>query len=357
MGITLLISVFHGCGSGSQTEEQQETRAVPVEALALQSGSIQEVYSYTGSIEAWRKLDVLPEVGGKVSRIYVEIGDLVKKDQVLAELDQETFSLLLEQAEAALAVARSSLNDAQKNYDRGMDLIEKGSMSQQQFEKIALAYDASKSQYQQAEAALDLAKWQVKVSVMKAPFDGVVTARWLDEGDQINPQMPSSPGVVSVMDLSQVKIRIAAPEQEITRIFKDQPVKVTLDVYADRVFDGRIYAVNAAANPATRTFEVQIRVPNPERALKAGMFADVDVIVREKSGTLVIPADAVLGIETDRHVYVVENGQANRRNVTLGIIQDVYVEVLEGLAVGDTLIVVGQQMLQHGTPVALAGGE
>jgi len=351
-----LVVVIAGCRKKSQNSVDEET-IVPVKIMEVAPDSIKEILSYTGSIEPWREVKIVPDVGGKVAHIYVRIGDRVKAGEILAELDKETFQLRLKQAEAGLAVAQSNFEDAEKNYKRAVDLKKKGSISQQQFEKIQLGYEAARAQKQQAESALALAKWQLKVSVMKAPFSGVITGRWINEGEMVNPQMPGAPGVVSLMDLSKVKIRVNASEQEITKIRKGQRVYVHLDVYPEKTFLGKVFAVNQAANALTRTFEIQVVVPNTRRFLKAGMFARVDIILQDKRGVIVIPTDALLGTEDNRYVYVVENDSAVMRPVSLGIVQNDRVEILTGLNKGDKLVVVGQQMLQRWSKVNLVGGE
>jgi RND family efflux transporter MFP subunit len=358
-GLFVIVSaglLIVSCGRGPATDENV-TRIVPVSVTELTLSDMREVFSFTGSIEPWKQLDVVPDVGGKIARIYVEVGDAVQNGQVLAELDPETFELQLKQAKAAVAVAQANFDDAKRNWERMQELKAKGSASDQQYEKIHLAYDAAEAQLQQARAGLDLAEWQLRTSVMKAPFAGVITGKYLNEGDMINPQMPGGRGVIGLMDMSRVKIKINASEHEIPKISKGQEVKVSLDVYLGREFRGNVFAVNSAADPMTRSFEVQVVVPNPERMLKAGMFARVDVVVQEKQGVIAIPTDALLGTEADRHVYVVDADTAFKRSVTIGIIQNGRTEVLEGLNVGENLVVLGQQMLQHGSKVSIGGGK
>ena len=345
-----------GCGKKSQNTKNNEA-VIPVKVMEITPDSIKEILSYTGSIEPWRVVKIVPDVGGKVAHIYVKIGDRVKAGEILAELDKETFQLRLKQAEAGVAVAKANFEDAEKNYKRAVDLKKNGSISEQQFEKIQLAYDAAKAQKEQAESALALAQWQLKVSVMRAPFDGVITGRWINEGEMINPQMPGAPGVVSLMDLSKVKIRVNASEQEVTKIRNGQKVYVYLDVYPGKTFVGKVFAVNQAANALTRTFEIQMVVPNQQGLLKAGMFARVDIVLQDKKEVIVIPIDALLGNEGNRYVYVVKKDTAVMRPVSLGIIQNDRVEILSGLAQGDELVVVGQQMLHQGAKVNLVGGE
>ncbi|HHS12682.1 MAG TPA: efflux RND transporter periplasmic adaptor subunit [bacterium] len=348
--------ILTGCG-GSGGSESAEEQTVPVEIQEIQKGVIREIYTYTGSIDPWRSLNIVPQVAGKVQAIHVEIGDRVREGQVLAELDRETFRLQFQQAEAGLAVARSSLSDAEKNYERAQDLFQRGSMSRQQYEKIQLAFDAARAQFQQAQSGHDLAQWQLEASIMKAPFDGVITGRWLDEGDMINPQMPSGPGVISIADLFRVKVRVHASEAEVIRISRGKPVFIKVDVYPDEVFEGEVHAVNAAANPMTRTFEVQVAAANPRNLLKSGMFARVRVVTGEKQDVVVIPRDAVLGRGDHRHVWVLQGDSAVYRRIGIGIIEAMNVEITQGLESGERLIVTGHQMLNQGSRVRLVGGE
>ncbi|MCR4439007.1 MAG: efflux RND transporter periplasmic adaptor subunit [bacterium] len=356
MAAALALVVAAGCASKGDSRAT-ETAIVRVRVSPVTKGSIREVLTYIGSIEPYREMRVVPSVGGKIARIYVDIGDRVAAGQTLAELDNETFSLQLQQAQAGLAVAQANFDDAERNWNRMQELKQKGSVSEQQYEKVQLAYQAAQAQLQQAQAALALAQWQLRHSVMKAPFAGVVTAKYMNEGDMINPQMPGAQGVVTLVDLSRVKIRINASEREVTKLREGLPVEVRVDVFPDQVFAGEVSAVNAAANTATRTFEVQVVVPNPRLELKAGMFARVAVVVASREEALVVPTDALLGTEVERYVYVVEDGIAMRKGVRVGIMQNGLAEVVSGLQEGDQLVVVGQQMLQQGSRVTVEGGE
>ncbi len=359
IGLSIVIvftHIFYGCGGGDEKQVGEE-EYIPVRVIKASTGKIENVLSFTGNIEPWRRLNILPEVGGKIEHIYVEIGDRVKEGTVLAELDRETFELRLKQAEAGLAVAKSAYEDAKRNYQRAEELWKSGSMSQQQFEKIQLAYNSAKSQLQQAEAGLDLAKWQMKVSIMRAPFSGIISGKYLSEGDMINPQMPGAPGVLTLIDISKVKIKVNASEEEVIKIRNGQSALIKVRSYPDREFNGEVYAVNSAANPITRTFEVQIAVKNSGEFLKAGGFARVKIITDTKDNVIVVPTDVLLGTERDRHVYIVEGQQALKRFVQLGIIQNGLAEIVSGLKEGELVVASGQQMLQHGSRIRVVGGE
>lgn len=355
-GAVLFLMVAAGC-SPKGDKRATETVVVPVKVAPVARGPIREVLAYTGTVEPYREMRIVPSVGGKIAKIYVDIGARVAEGQVLAELDSETFSLQLRQAQAGLAVAQANFDDAERNWNRMQELKQKGSVSDQQYEKVQLAYQAAQAQLQQAQAAVALAEWQLRHAVMKAPFAGVVTGKYLSEGDMINPQMPGAQGVVSLMDLSRIKVRINASDQEVTKLRQGLPVEVRTDVYPDQVFPGQVAAVNAAANPATRTFEVQVVVPNPRGELKPGMFARVTVVVAAREDAIIVPSDALLGSETDRYVYLVNDGVAVRRPVRVGISQNGLAEIVSGLSEGEQLVVMGQQMLQQGAKVTVEGGE
>ena len=348
--IILILSTVAGC-SNSKKDNNIKGKVVPVEILVADKGEIEQRFEFTGTIDTWKKLNLLPDVGGKISKIYVNIGDRVNKGDVLAELDQITFKLRLEQAEAGAAVANAAFASAERNYKRALKLKQEGSMSIQQFEQIETGYESAKAQLKSATAALDLAKWQIDVSIIKAPFSGVITARYLNEGDMINPQMPGAPGIVQLMDLSNLKIQVWASEKEVQLIKKGQTVLVYPDALNGSIINGVVQNVNMAANPATRTFLVEVKVPNQNYLLKAGMFCRLEIVVNKKSDTIIIPSDAVLGRTGDYHVFVVKNKRAQRQNVVTGIRQNTKVEILTGISTGDSVIVTGQEIVMQGSPV------
>lgn len=353
IGIGLLAG---GCSRKSSTTKKVVS-AIPVEVATVKTGNLRKVFSFTGNIEAWRQVNVVPDVGGKVAKIYVEVGDLVTRGQILAELDAETFKLRLEQAKAGLAVAQANFEDAKRNWERIKELKEKGSVSEQQYEKVQLGYNAANAQLQQARAAFDLAEWQLRVSVMKAPFDGVVTGKYMNEGEIINPQMPGGRGVVGLMDFSRVKITVRATEIQVHQISPGQRAEISVDAYPNRVFTGEVSAVSSAADPGSRTFEVQIKVPNTDFALKAGMFCRVEIVINERNNVLTIPVDAILTEEGKHYAFVIEGDRAIKRSVELGLQEGTVVELLSGLHEGEKVVTVGKEMVEDSSTVDVKGGE
>jgi|Deesub1362B_J571_1020462.scaffolds.fasta_scaffold04790_2 membrane fusion protein (multidrug efflux system)/multidrug efflux system membrane fusion protein/cobalt-zinc-cadmium efflux system membrane fusion protein len=343
-----------GCGARSPEDKKEESvAAVPVRVMQLEPVTLEEVYSYTGDIQPVRQVKVFPDIPGKVAAIFVEEGDFVRKGQVLAVLDTTGLHLQRKQAEAGLAVARANFEDAKRNYERMLELKKEGSVSPQQFEKVELAYKAARAQLEQAEAALNLARHALDVSVMRAPFDGFIGGRFLNPGEMINPNMPGGFGVVSLVDISRVKLVVNVPEKEFYRIREGMPARITVDAYPGRVFSGKVTVVNPVADVLTRSFRVQIEADNPDYLLKPGMFARVEIVVQRKEQVVAVPVDAVLEEGGRFYVFLVRDARAHRVEVEKGITDGFRVEIVRGLKAGDSVVIAGQRNLRDGDVVRI----
>ncbi|RKZ06281.1 efflux RND transporter periplasmic adaptor subunit, partial [bacterium] len=346
------------CG-GKGKSSSKKRRAVPVKAAKVVRRDISRVLELTGNIDPWQQVEVTPNISGKVAKIYVDAGDTVKQGEILAKLDTEATELQLEQAEAGLAIAKSNLKDAELNWKRMQNLKAKGSVSEQQYEKVQLAYNAASAQLKQAQAALDLARYQLDVSIMKAPFAGVIASRNLNEGEMINPMMmmQGSKGVVTLMDISKIKIKASVSDRDEKFIRAGLPVYIRVDAHPDSLFRGRVYTVSPAANLMTRTFEIEIEVANPEQLLKPGMFARLEVIAEKKEGATVIPFDALIEKGGNRYVYVVDGSIVHKRAVATGLRERDLIEIVKGLKPGEAVVTFGKENLEEGSSIVTDGGE
>jgi RND family efflux transporter MFP subunit len=351
----LLFLLLFSCRTPSQEQEKEEESfgAAPVKVFEVKRQKISEKLHYTGIIEAWKKINITPDAGGKIAKIYVDEGDMVREGQLLAELDTRAIRLQLEQAEAALAVAEANYKDAKRNMERMERLIEEKAVSDQQYEKIKLAYEGAEAQLQQAKAAVNLARHNLDVSLMKAPFSGVVASKNAEVGDVINPMMgafsPNS-GVLTLMDFSRVKIEIDVSPQEIVRIKRGQIALLSVDSYPDRVFEGKVTIVNLTAEPLSRKFKVEAQIDNRELLLRPNTFGEVTLEVSTHENALVIPQTAVL----ENHiVFLARDNKAERKEVTLGLQNAELVEVLSGIEEGDPVIVEGNFGLVDGAEIEI----
>jgi len=323
--------------------------AAPVKVFKATRERITEKITYTGTLEALNKINITPETGGKIARIYVEAGDRVAKGQLLAELETESIRLQLRQAEAAVAVAEASYADALRNKERMDRLIKESAVSEQQREKVQLGFDAASAQLEQARAARNLAQHALDISIMRAPFAGVIASKNSEVGAVINPMMGGfgggAGGVVTLMDYSRIKIAVAVSGEDIGRIRKGQEAVLRVGSLPGREFRGTVRVVNLTADPMSKKFGVEVYIDNPDAALRPGTFGDLVFEVESHENALVVPQAAIL---ENSYVFVAEGGKAVRKPVTLGLQNTTMIEVLSGLTEGDPVVVEGNYGLEDG---------
>jgi RND family efflux transporter MFP subunit len=325
--------------------------AAPVKVFKVRRERITEKITYTGTLEALTKINITPEVGGKIARIHVREGDRVAQGQLLAELETESIRLQLRQAEAGVAVAEASQADALRNKERMDRLIKENAVSEMQREKVQLAYDAAAAQLEQARAGLNLARHALDVSIMKAPFAGVVASKNAEVGDVINPMMggySGASGVLTLMDYSKIKIVVAISSEDIGRIQKGQGAVLRVSSFPGLEFRGTVRIVNLTADPLNKKFGVEVVIDNPDAVLRPGTFGDLVFEVQSHENALVVPQKAIL---ENTYVFIAEGGKALKKNVALGLQNTTMIEVLDGLAEGALVVVEGNFGLEEGAAV------
>ena len=354
--IGLAFAVLSSCKKPQEPGAQgaaQTFGAAPVKVFKVVRQRISEKLFYTSTIEAWQKINLTPDVGGKIARILVNEGDRVGKGQVLAELDAEAITLQLKQAEAALAVAQANFNNAQTNLERMERLSKEKAVSDQQYEQVKLGYDSAKAQLEQAQAAVNLAQHSLDVSILKAPFSGVIASRNAEVGDVINPMMGgfspgSAGGVLTLMDFSRIKISVDVSGADIQRIQKGQAAILRVPTLPGREFKGTVSVINLAADPQTKKFGIEVSVDNPDQVLRPGTFGEIVIEVQSHENALVVPQKAVL---ENSYVFITQDGKAAKKEIALGLQNTTMVEVSSGIAEGDLVIVEGNFGLEDGAPV------
>ena len=182
--------------------------------------------------------------------------------------------------------------------------------------------------------------------VVFAPISGLVGVKYVNLGDQTSTSNP----VFSIYQIDRVNVYCDLPEKYYSLVHPGTSAQITLDALPNRIFHGTVGSVRPVIDPLSRTSRVEIILPNPGRQIKPGMFARVDLLLEQKNGVLTIPFDAVLG-EDQKSVYVIEGGAAVQKNITLGLLSGLTVEVTSGLVSGDQVIVVGQRVVKAGSKV------
>jgi RND family efflux transporter MFP subunit len=353
---SLGVAVLSACRPQKKEEAVAETFGIaPVKVFKAKRQRISQKLVYTGTLEAWQRINITPDVGGKIARINVNEGDRVSKGQVLAELDTQAIELQLKQAEAALAVALARYNDSRTNLDRMERLYKEKAVSDQQYEQIRLAFDAAKAQLDQAQAAVNLARHSLDVAIMQAPFSGIIASKNADVGDVINPMMgafsPTS-GVLTLVDFSRIKIRVDVSPSDIVQVKRGQPAILRVPSLPGQEFRGTIQVVNLAADPLSKKFGVEVGVDNQDLVLRPGTFGEITLEISTHEGALVVPQKAIL---LNKYLFIVQDGKAVKREVALGLQNSTMVEITSGLAEGDQVIVEGNFGLEEGATVDIIG--
>ncbi|MBN2205932.1 MAG: efflux RND transporter periplasmic adaptor subunit [Candidatus Aminicenantes bacterium] len=329
--------------------------AAPVRVVKVEFRRLAQTVRATGTIEAVQKITLTPDQGGKIARINVEEGDRVVKGQVLAEIDTESIRLQLKQAEAGRAVAEAAYNDARRNKERMDRLLKENAVSEQQYEQVRLGLESAQAQLEQARAAVNLARHTLDVSIMKAPFGGIVAAKNAEVGDVVNPMMGSfgaASGVLTLVDFSKVKVKIEVAQDAALRIRKGQPAELRVSSYPGRVFSGTVTVANLAADPLSKLFGVEVTVDNPDLALRPGTFGEVSVEIASREAALVVPQTAIVD---QSFLFVAQDGKAVKRAVQVGLQTADAVEILSGLAEGEAVIVEGNYSLDDGAAIHVNG--
>jgi membrane fusion protein (multidrug efflux system) len=332
----LLLALAAGCSNGKAKEKddgEAEATTVPVEVQPLRRTAMVAVYSGTAPIEAHEEAEVVAKVGGEVRQLLVEEGDMVTEGQVLARLDGDRLRLDLAEIEA-------NLRKLERDYNRQLELSQRGLVAKGTAENAKYDLDALKASY-------DSARLELGYTEIRAPITGVVSARHIKVGNTISPNDPT----FRVTNLDPLVAYVHIPEKEFRKLAPGQTADVIVDALGGERFAGTISRISPTVDPKTGTFRARIEVPDTTRRLKPGMFARVNIVYERRENALQLPRNSILDADGEQSVFVVVNSKAEQRTIRTGLANNGWVEVLEGLKGDERVVVVGQAGLKTGTAV------
>jgi RND family efflux transporter MFP subunit len=342
---SLLLSACSGTTGDGAAE-----RTVPVKTAAAAKGSITSYAHVSGTTQALQQAKVGSKVEGVIKEILADQGSPVQKGQVLVRLEPQDFTLAVDQARAGLQQAEHDLAQQEKDWKRIANLYERRVVPKHRYDAMEATHGIARGRVAEAKAALGLAQRKYEDSIVQAPFDGVVTAKMMHEGE-VSSLWAYKWEVLEIMDLSSIKLECDMSERLKARIREGMEAEVRLDAYPDAAFAGSIAVVNPLVEPAQRTFRIKIIIPNPERTLTAGMFARVRIALDRRDNVLVIPAGDILERPDGHFIFVVKDGTAEQRRITLGARDNQTAEVTTGLQEGEIVVTEGSHRLQNGYKV------
>jgi membrane fusion protein (multidrug efflux system) len=291
----------------------------------------------TGDVLAIQSASIASKVSGTLDRVRANIGDKVQAGQSLALVDTTELALAAAQAAATFATARSA-------YERARQLAADSLVSSQDFDDAEAAMKVAEANYRAAETRLGYAK-------VTAPFSGIVTARLLDAGALVS----NGTELFTLADFDTVRVMVNVMERDVPLVAVGTPAQVVADALPSDTFVGRVGRTSNAVDPATRTMQVEVFVPNAQHNLKPGMYATVNLSLFMHPDIVTVPLASVLRVAADTFVYLVRRDTARKTKVRTGIEQGARVEIVSGLTDGETLITTGQQYVRDAAPVTVEG--
>jgi membrane fusion protein, multidrug efflux system len=310
-----------------------------------------------GNIEANRSTSIYARVDGYLRKWYVDIGDRVKEGQVLADIEAPQIDANLREAQAQLELAQANLKLAQTNSARSQQLFSNNVNSQKELDTVVATAQVQQASEDTATASLENAKQMKAYEQVRAPFDGVITARYVDVGSLVT--SGSSKTVQKLFDLAQsdlVRVFVNVPQSDVERVKPGSSARVKVDEYPNETFAGKVARDAGAFDQASRTILLEVDVPNPDGRLYAGMYAQVTLSTPNPNPLLYLPDNTILiDSKGTRVATVTADHKIHFKSITLGRDFGSKSEIITGLAPSDVVVQNPTDDLQEGTAVSVQG--
>lgn len=369
-GLSLILALVlgTGCGDRSGTAVQTET-PIPVQVVSAEQGAITEYIVTTGRIAPYIRVNLATKLQGRVEAAPFHAGQSVRAGDLLVKVDAADVEARKAQAMAARTQAQASLRqleasereaqavlqNARSELARIKGLFDRNAAPRQQYDQAVTAAEVAEARLESLSAqrgvlraSTAVAEEQIReasailsYAEVHAPFDGVISSKSVEPGDMSSPGMP----MLTLEDLSRVKIELVVAERDIVQVRPETPVKIHVDALPGEVFSGKVETVIPSGDPLSHSFRVEVVLDNAGLRLKPGMFVRAQIIKDHRNQALKIPLDSILEEGDHYFVFRIENNRAIRVNIKTGL-QDLHsMEVLEGLSPGDRVVTRGKENL------------
>jgi len=343
IALIALIGAATACNA-PQTNTTTEL-AVPVSVTDIKPGSIEKVINTTGTLNATKTTILKTEMTGKYklltnprTRRTFALGDVVENGQVIIQLEDAEYVNSI-----GLDSKKLNLEISEQNKTKQQSLFEKGGVTQLDYRNSEVSYTNAKYDFEKANLLM------AKMSV-RAPFKGIITdLPALTNGTQV----ATGTAVVSLMDYSTMTVEVNLPEKYISDVKIDQPVRIMNYTLPNDTLKGSVKELSPAISTETRTFEGIIGVENPELKLRPGMFAKADIVLAKHDSVIVIPKNIIISSQRGKSVFIVDNGTANEKRITIGFENQNFAEITSGLKKNDRLVIKGFETLKNRSKVKI----
>ncbi len=315
------------------TQQEQSNEKVAVKTVTAEGRTVGQIVDFTANLLPEKQSFICPSLAVRIDEILVEVGDPVEKGQLLVVMDKNQYN------QSALQLANNEVDLA-----RLKAVYQSGGVSKQQIDQLETSVGVMRESLEDLEKNVEL----------RSPIDGVVTGRFNEVGDlfTMSPNSAGGVGILQVMQINPLKAIVAIPEQYYPIVKTGMPVEIKVETFPDRTFNGKVSIINPSINSSTRTFDVEVAIPNASRTLRPGMYARTVFNMGEKEGVAVNDLAVQKQVGTnEKYVYVIRDGKAERRTVITGPQQGDVIEIVSGLEPGEQVAVAGISRLSNGTEV------
>lgn len=338
--------ILAGCG-GQESERTATPREVRVATVQAEARAVPRVVTATGSVAASKSIMVSTRMMGWIRTIHVREGQAVAKGDLLVSIDDTDLQAKKRQAEAGLAEARAVLANAERMAERFENLFEDKSVSQKQLDDVMTGRDRARAGVAMAEAGLAEVEVHLSYLAIRAPAAGIVARKMIEEGDMANPGMP----LINLETAGAMKVVAHLAEKDVASVKPGDTLTVDVTSLDGAVYTATVDRMTPAANPGSRTYDIEAVLENPDGNLRSGMFARVRVPVGQRQAVLV-PTEALVRRGQLTGLWTVDDsGHLHLRWVRTGHPQGAMTEILAGLDGGETLAVPAGQQLVEGDKV------
>ena len=342
--------------SGGKKEEK-----ITFDTAAVAPANIMNSITATGTIEPVTSVTVGTQVSGIVSKLFVDYNSVVKKGQVIAELDKTNLMSQLNTAKTQLATAQSQLNYQTANYKRYKTLFEKGLVAADDFDNAKLSYTQAKEQVASAKEEVQRAQTNLGYATITSPIDGVVLSKSVEEGQTVAASFSTPELFTIAQDLTNMQVVADVDEADIGDVKEGERVTFTVDAYPDDTFEGEVKQVRQEATTTNNvvTYEVVISAPNADLKLKPGLTANVTIYTAERKGVLSVPSKAlrftpqketvgkmkIVDVANAKNkVWTIEGNSIVAHKVNIGMTDGTNTQIVGGIAEG-TKVVTGLNVM------------
>ncbi len=354
IGIIAVVAVVAIAAFFMMGGKKKET--VSFETAKVERTTISSTITATGTIEPVTSVTVGTQVSGIVSKLYVDYNSVVKKGQIIAELDKTNLTSELKTAQANLSSAQSTLNYEQNNFNRYQTLYNKGLVSADEYETAKLSYLKAKEQVNTSRESVQKAQTNLGYATITSPIDGVVLSKAVEEGQTVAASFNTPELFTIAQDLTDMRVIADIDEADIGGVKEGQRVTFTVDAFPEDHFEGKVTQVRQQATTESNvvTYEVVISAPNNDLKLKPGLTANVTIYTLEKNDVLAVPSKALRFIPNEAllteqqsvedceglfKVWTLEGDVFKAHSVEVGTNNGILTEIVSGVAEGTEILV------------------